>query len=63
MNQTKLVLLIAYSDCKGLKAKRTISDMILKDRAYEIARNCKHDEYQRALESTVNKLFYKKAES
>ena len=56
-------MLIAYSDCKGLKAKRTISDMILKDRAYEIARNCKHDEYQRALESTVNKLFYKKAES
>ena len=37
--------------------------MILKDRTYEIARNRKYDEYQRALEITVNKLFYKKAES
>ena len=37
--------------------------MILKDRTYEIARNRKYDEYQRALEMTVNKLFYKKAES
>ena len=29
-------------------AKRTISDTILKDKAYEIARNCKYDGYQRA---------------
>ena len=35
----------AYSDSKDL-AKRTISDKILKDRAYEIARNCKHDRYR-----------------
>ena len=38
----------AYSDSKDL-AKRTISDKILKDRAYEIARNCNYDGYQRAL--------------
>ena len=38
----------AYSDSKYL-AKRTISDKILKDIAYEIARNCKYDGYQRAL--------------
>ena len=33
-----------YSDSKYL-AKRTISDKILKDRAYEIARNSKYDGY------------------
>ena len=38
----------AYSDSKDL-AQRTISDKILKDRAYEIARNCKYDGYQRTL--------------
>ena len=37
----------AYSDSKDL-AKRTISDKILKDRAYEIARNRGYDGYQRA---------------
>ena len=37
MNQTKLGFAhdIAYSDSKNL-AKRTISDKILKDRAYEL---------------------------
>ena len=37
----------AYSDSKNL-AWRTISDKILKDRAYEIARNRGYDGYQRA---------------
>ena len=36
------------SDSKDL-AKRTISDKILKEKAYEIARNCNSDGYQRAL--------------
>ena len=40
----------AYSDSKDL-AQRTISDKILKDRAYEIAPNCNYDGYQRALAS------------
>ena len=35
----------AYSDNKNL-AKRTISDKIMKDRAYEIARNRGYDGYQ-----------------
>ena len=35
----------AYSDSKDL-AKRTISGKILKDRAYEIARNRNYDGYQ-----------------
>ena len=41
-----------YSDSKDL-AKRTISDMIQNDCTYEIARNRKYDEYQRALARLV----------
>ena len=46
----------AYSDSKDL-AERTISDKILKDRAYEIARNRNYDGYQRALTSMDYKFF------
>ena len=46
----------AYSDSKDL-AKRTISDKILKNRAYEIARYCGYDGYQRALARMVSKCF------
>ena len=52
----------AYSDSKDL-AMRTISHKILEDTAYEIARNCNYDEYQRALASIVYKFFDKKAGS
>ena len=38
----------AYSDGKDLP-KRTFSDKILKDKAYEVAINPKYDEYQRRL--------------
>ena len=41
---------VAYYDSKDL-AKRTGSDRILKDRAYEIAINTKYDGYQRGLAS------------
>ena len=51
-----------YSDSKDL-AKRTISDKILKDRAYEIARNHGCDGYQRTLASMVYKFFNKKTGS
>ena len=44
-------------------AERTISAKILKDRAYEIARNCKCDGYQRTIVSMVYKIFYKKTGS
>ena len=47
----------ACCDGKDL-AKRTISDKILKDRAYKIAVNCKHDEI--ALAGIVYKFFGKK---
>ena len=49
----------AYSDSKGLD-KKTISDRILKDTAYEIAMNPKCDDYQRGLASMMHKFFDKK---
>ena len=52
----------AYSERKNLP-KRTISDKILKGRAYEIARNHNYDIYQRGLGSMVYKFFDKKAKS
>ena len=48
-----------YSDSKDL-AKRTISDKILKDRAYEIARNCNYGECQTALASMAYMFFDEK---
>ena len=48
-----------YSIGKDL-AKRTISDKILKDRAYESAIKPKYDGYQRGLASMVYKFFDKK---
>ena len=33
----------------------------MKDRAYEIARNCNNDRYQRAIASMIYKFFDKKA--
>ena len=52
----------AYSGSKDL-ATRTISDKILKDRAYEINKNDKYDGYQKALASMVYKFFHKKTGS
>ena len=52
----------AYSDSKDLP-KRTISGKILRDRAYEFARNLNYDGYQRALASMVYKFFDKKTGS
>ena len=49
----------SYSNCKHL-AKRTISDKILGDEAYEITRNCKYDGHQRALASMIHKFFDKR---
>ena len=52
----------AYSNSKDL-AKRTISDNILKDRAYEINRSCNYIGYQRVITSMVYKFFVKKKRS
>ena len=43
---------MAYGDLKDLK-RRTQSDNVLKDKAFEIASNPKYDEYQKGLASLV----------
>ena len=50
----------AYSDTKDL-AKRTKSDKVLKDKAFEIANNPKCDRYQRGLASMIYKFFDNKS--
>ena len=52
----------AYPDSKD-SAKKTISDYILKNRVYEIAKNLKYDRYQKALASIVCRFFDKEARS
>ena len=49
----------AYSDSKDL-TKRTVGDKILKNRAFNIAKDQKYDGYKRGLASMVYKLFDKK---
>ena len=49
---------MAYGDYKDL-ARRTGSDKILCDRAFNIATNPKYDGYQRGLASVVYKFFDK----
>ena len=53
---------MAYGDFKDL-AKRTASGKNLRDKAFNIAKNPKHDGYQRCLASMVYKFFYKKSAS
>ena len=50
---------MAYGDVKDL-AKRTASDKVLRDKTFNIAKNPKHDGYQRGLASMVYKFFDKK---
>ena len=49
----------AYRDFKDL-ARRTAADKLLRDKAFNIAKNPKYDEYQRGLGSMVYKFFDKK---
>ena len=51
---------MAYVDFKDLK-RRTVSDKILRDKAFNIAKNPKYDGYQRGLASMVYKFFDKKS--
>ena len=51
---------MAYGDFKDLKG-RTASDKILRDKAFNIAKNPKYDGYQRRLASMVYKFFDKKS--
>ena len=50
---------MAYGDFKDL-ARRTASDKILRDKAFNIVKNPKYDVYQRGLVSMVDKFFDKK---
>ena len=53
---------MAYGDFKDL-ARRTASDKVLRDKAFNIAKNPKYDGYQRELASVVYKCFDKKMTS
>ena len=44
----------------GDLARRTASDKVLRDKAFNIAKNLKYDGYQRGLASMVYKIFNKK---
>ena len=50
----------AYSDSKDL-TKRTAADKILRNRAFNIAKDPKYDVYQKGLASMVYKFFNKKS--
>ena len=50
---------MAYGDFKDL-TKRTASDKIFRDKAFNIAENSKHDGYQKGLVSMINKFSDKK---
>ena len=50
---------MAYEDFKDL-SRRTASDKVLCDTAFNIAKDPKYDEYQRGLASMIYKLFDKK---
>ena len=49
---------MAYGDFKDLP-RRTASDKILRDKAFNIAKKPKYDRYQRGFASMVDKLFDK----
>ena len=51
---------MAYGDFKDL-ARRTASDKVLRDKAFNIAKYPKYDGYQRGLASMVYKFFDKKS--
>ena len=51
---------MAYGKSKDL-VKRTQSDKVLRDKAFKVASDPKHDGYQRKLTSMVYKFFDKKS--
>ena len=53
---------MTYGDFKDL-AKRTVSDRVLRDRAFNIAKNSKYGGYQSGLASMVYKFFDKMSAS
>ena len=58
LDKACFALYVACSNSKNL-SKGTVSDKILKERAYEIAINPKYNRYQRGLASIMYKCFDK----
>ena len=52
---------MAYGDFKDI-VRRIASDKVLRDKAFNIAKNPKHDGYQRGLASLIFNFFDKKSE-
>ena len=50
---------MAYGDFKDLN-RRTFADKVSRDKAFNIAKNPKYDEYQHGLASMFHKVFAKK---
>ena len=50
---------LAHGDFKDFP-RRTAAERVLRDKAFNIAKNAKYDEYQRSLASMVYKFFDKK---
>ena len=50
---------MAYGDFKVLNRRKT-TDIVLRDKTFNIAKNPKYDGYQRGLASTVYNFFDKK---
>ena len=59
-DKTCFQLDMAYGDFKDL-TRRTSSDKILRDKAFNIAKNSKHEGYQRGLTSIVYQVLIKKS--
>ena len=55
-----LILSPLYGDFK-IWGKRTVSDKVLRDKAFNFAKNKKYNVYQRGLSSMVYKLLVKKS--
>ena len=53
---------MAYGDFKDLK-RRTASDKVLRDKAFNIAKNPKYDRYQRGTAPMVENFFHSKSKS
>ena len=51
---------MVYGDFKDLK-RRTFSDKVQRDKAFNIVKNPKYDGYQRGLASMIYKFFDKKS--
>ena len=62
LDKTRFQQDMAYGDFKDLK-RRAASDKVLRDKAFNVAKNSKYDGYQRGLASMVYNFFDKNSKS